>query len=83
MQCNICIHLESCVCPPDECKSNIHSPFGSVFGLHSLLREIQYFSALAANFVCLLFGAGHVAEVVQRLSGYILHIFLSIYNLSS
>ncbi len=29
-QSNISIHLESCFWPPDECKSNIHSPFSSV-----------------------------------------------------
>ncbi len=33
-------HLESCFWPLDECKSNIHSSFSSVFALYQLLREI-------------------------------------------
>ncbi len=36
-----------CFCPPDEFKSNIHSHFSSVFGLHQLLWEISV--SLAAN----------------------------------
>ncbi len=41
------IHLDLCFWSPDECKSNIHSSFGSVFGLHQLLREVS--GSLAAK----------------------------------
>lgn len=40
-------HYHSIISSPDECKSNIHSSFSPVFGLHHLLREV-YFS-LASN----------------------------------
>ena len=28
---NISIHLDSCLSPPDDCESNVHSPSTSVF----------------------------------------------------
>lgn len=37
---NITIHLKTCIGPPGESKSIIHSPLRSVSALHQLLREI-------------------------------------------
>lgn len=47
MQSNIIIHSASCLCPPNECKSNIHPRWGSHFVLHQLQREIS--ASLAAK----------------------------------
>ena len=37
----VSIHLESCLLLPDECRTNIESPFIYLFHLHQLLREIS------------------------------------------
>lgn len=60
---NISIHLQSCLCPPDELKSNIHFPFSSTC-LHWHLARAAECSTnghqLVANSVCLQFGARQV-----------------------
>ncbi len=59
--------LESCFWPHDDCKSNIHSPLSSVFGLYRLLRKTSLaakcencFHQLVVDFVTQQFGAGQV-----------------------
>lgn len=37
-----------CVCPTDECKTNIRSDLSSVFGVDQLLMEISH--SLAAKY---------------------------------
>ncbi len=50
-----------CLCPPALWKPNIYSPFGFVFGLNQLLREmLHYVHQLVTNCVCVLFGADQV-----------------------
>ncbi len=57
LQGNIIIHLEWCVWPPGECKTNIHS-LSSTFGLHQIPLSLAakcstYVQQLVANYVCL------------------------------
>lgn len=55
----ISIDLELCLCPPDECKSNINSSFSSVLvstnlttNIYCLSSMLKFLHQLATNFVC-------------------------------